>query len=104
MEMGNKGGEMDSKDMESYEMESNDMKGNEMESKDMTGYKLASEVNKVLKMESLAEIKPQMVYNYINNNLIPSYTSKTGQTLVKYEDGMKWIDKYVNNKKTRQNS
>jgi len=80
----------------------NPTKGYEMEANDMTGYKLAKEVNKVLEMEGLAMIKPQMVYNYINNNLIPSYVSETGQMLVKHEDAMKWIKKYSEAKKARQ--
>jgi hypothetical protein len=79
-------------------------KGHEMESKDMTGYAIAREVNKVLETLSLATIKPQMVYNYINNNLIPSYVSEGGQTLVKREDALKWIKKYSDAKKARQNA
>jgi DNA-binding PadR family transcriptional regulator len=80
------------------------MKGYEMAEKDMTGYKLAKEVNKRLEELSLATIKPQMVYNYINSNLIPSYVSESGQRLVKLEDAMKWIEKYASAKKSRQNA
>ena len=65
----------------------------------ITGYKIAREANKVLEMEGLALIKPQMVYNYIKHNLIPS--NGPNGTVID-TDAFKWIVKYVKAKKARQ--
>lgn len=65
----------------------------------ITGYKIAQQVNKVLETEGLATIKPQMVYNYIKHNLIPS--NGPNGTVIDL-DATKWIVKYVKAKKERQ--
>jgi len=91
---------MPSNTPETNETPSNTTKGNKMQPKTITGYKIAQQANKILEMEGLAKIKPQMVYNYIKNNLIP--TNGPGGTVID-TDATKWIIKYVNAKKARQN-
>ena len=87
-------------DTKANETPSNTTKGNKMQPNTITGYKIAQQVNKILEMEGLPTIKPQMVYNYIKNNLIP--TNGPGGTVID-TDATKWIVKYVNAKKARLN-
>jgi len=90
---------MESNATEANQTAQNSTKGNKMQPKTLTGYKIAQMANKILEMEGLAMIKPQMVYNYIKNNLIP--TNGPNGTVID-TDATKWIVKYVNAKKARQ--
>ena len=62
----------------------------------LTPYAVHKLVNVALKEEGLTEVKPQMVYNYVKNNLIPSKDGRITQT-----DAEAWVTKYVANKKAR---
>jgi len=68
--------------------------------KTITAYKLAKLTNEDLKKEGLPEIKPQMIYNYVKNNLIK--TNEKGEILE--EVGLAWKTKYITNKKARFSS
>jgi hypothetical protein len=60
----------------------------------LTGYKVAKLANAALTEKGFAPIKPQMVYNYINNNLIPS-VDVNGQKLVPADAATAWVAKFV---------
>jgi hypothetical protein len=55
-------------------------------------YVTAYQIHKMLR-ERGVERKPQMVYNYLRNNLIPG-VDVNGQRLVKIEDAVAWIEKF----------
>lgn len=55
----------------------------------VTGY----QIQKMLEAKGVVR-KPQMIYNYIKNNLIKSQIHN-GQKVVKIEDANAWIDKFV---------
>lgn len=67
-----------------------------------TGYQLHKRVAKVLEEEGLKTIPPQMIYNYMNNKLIPWFVDPRGQKKIKEEDATKWITKYVAKRKANQ--
>jgi hypothetical protein len=63
----------------------------------LTPYAVHKLVNVRLKEEGLNEVKPQMVYNYVKNNLIPSAHGRITQS-----DAEAWVEKYVSRKLARQ--
>jgi hypothetical protein len=62
----------------------------------LTPYAVAKLANAELTKAGLTEIKPQMVYNYVKNNLIPSTDGKIAKS-----DAEAWIAKYVARKAAR---
>jgi len=69
---------------------------NTPEIKWLTPYQVHKLANVVLRSEGLTEIKPQMVYNYVKNNLIPATNGRITKT-----NADKWVAKYVANRKAR---
>jgi hypothetical protein len=61
----------------------------------LTGYQLAKAVNTLLAEENLSPIPPQMIYNYIKNNLIPTTSTPDGKKVIRMEDAEAWMHKYV---------
>jgi hypothetical protein len=66
-----------------------------------TGYGVARELNKALKIAGLGEVRPQMVYSYIQNDLL-KHVVIGGQKRVTQADASAWISKFVANRKRRQ--
>jgi hypothetical protein len=56
----------------------------------MTGYEVAKVVNQMLAARGLKAIPPQMVYNYMKNNLIPSENGR-----ITPENAERWAERYV---------
>jgi hypothetical protein len=52
------------------------------------------EISKMLKEKFGIERKPQMLYNYVRNNLIPSEIFET-QRLVRKTDAIAWCEKFA---------
>lgn len=67
----------------------------------ITGYQVHRLVNKMLETAGLATIRPQMVYNYMKQRLIPQDVASGRVTR---ENAVKWAEKYVAAKKVRENS
>jgi DNA-binding PadR family transcriptional regulator len=66
----------------------------------MTGYELAKRLNARLRDEQLAEVAPQMIYNYMRNKLIAT----TSEKRVRVDVADAFIEKYVARKRERTNA
>jgi Tfp pilus assembly protein PilV len=66
----------------------------------ISGYELAKRLNARLRSEQLAEVAPQMIYNYMRNKLIATTSEK--RVLVDVADA--FIEKYVARKRERTNA
>jgi len=56
-------------------------------------YLTAYQVCKLLELRGVSR-RPQMIYNYVKNNLIPSY-EVNGQRLILTSDAITWCEKFA---------
>jgi hypothetical protein len=79
-------------DEETTEVEENgDDEATETESDTLTPIQVAK----------LAGVRPQMVYNYISNKLIPAHRNDAGKWAVNRADAEAWVAKYTARKAER---
>jgi hypothetical protein len=64
---------------------------------DLTPYGLSKKVNEVLTELEIKNIPSQMMYNYVKNNLIPSFT-KDGKVQIRKADAVAFLVKYISKK------
>jgi hypothetical protein len=62
----------------------------------LTPYAVHKLVNAALAEQGLPPVKPQMIYNYVRNNLIPANHGRITQA-----DAEKWVAKYVSRRIAR---
>jgi hypothetical protein len=55
-----------------------------------------------IEVAQLAEVRPQMVYNYIKDERIPAFRNESGKLRVSVEDAEAWVEKYSANKVARE--
>jgi hypothetical protein len=72
----------------------------ETETTHLTGYGVAKRANTALTDAGLPNIPPQMVYRYIDQNLI-AHEVVGAQKLVPVADAEAWIEKYVTRRAER---
>lgn len=62
----------------------------------LTLYQVAKIINKIFSNFGIAEIRPQMMYNYSNNGLVVK--GKKDSSPISKEDAAKFITKFINKK------